>query len=326
MRQRPESTEQNVPKLIVWQLADAAGASFTLHESLLTIESIAALSRPIVVLTGPRLLGRYDLFQIVEYGFALGLKMIVEAEPEELNDTILGLYGRFGKRVFRVIVDGRVQEDPARRFRDTPELRALDACIANLRRHGYEIHLSLTVKDTDRRKVSHVHDYALQRDARGLFCHIDLADGQGAEEVRPGEIDLLLGRISSIKNSIGGPMYFSPQCVTYRLLSPTPQGGPFRGPRPVSRDDSWFITCAAGRSYAMITADGQVRLCRNVPEACGDLRASNYDFAGIWYTASAFLLLRGEDVQCGSVRKELARPRRDVAPLAAAPQSDKAAG
>src|SRR5262249_10264955 len=145
MRRQGEQSMENLPKLVVWQLHDPKGQTFTTQECMLTIESIASLSKPIVIFTGRHLLSRPDLYQVLEYGFALGLKMIVETEPEDLSGPVMHEYQKFGKRVFRLIVDGRIIEDPVRRFRDTPELRSLDRSIAALKRHGYEIHLSLSV-------------------------------------------------------------------------------------------------------------------------------------------------------------------------------------
>src|SRR5262249_4399220 len=117
-----------------------------------------------------------------------------------------------------------------------------------------------------------------------------------------------------IKSSIGGAMYFSPQCVAYRQRNGSGPGNSAMHPTSASPKSPWLITCAAGRSYAMITADGLVRLCRNTPEVCGDLRESGYDFAAIWNSALAFLTLRDHDVQCGDVRQEVTRARGTTAP------------
>ena len=111
------------PRLIVWQLTedgkrDAAfeagmplfSNEFTPQECMLTIDSIARASKPIVVLTGPGVVKFPNLFGIVQYSFALGLKVIVEATPDEITDELLLNYSRFGRRVFRVMIDGCIAE------------------------------------------------------------------------------------------------------------------------------------------------------------------------------------------------------------------------
>src|ERR1041385_8135936 len=111
----------NRPRLIVWQLEEiwkerGGGAelpvsdSFSTKECRLTIDSIARTSKTIVVLTGPGIPGRSDLFEIVEYGFALGLKIIIEAAPGDLTEELLQRFKGFGGREGGLMMDGWIGE------------------------------------------------------------------------------------------------------------------------------------------------------------------------------------------------------------------------
>src|SRR5271169_846346 len=91
------------PRVIIWQLTPSHSGegkketqTLSQQESMLITESIARISKSIVVLTGNNLLQRNDLYDIVDYGHALGLKIILELEPEELTSEVLAKYRQFG--------------------------------------------------------------------------------------------------------------------------------------------------------------------------------------------------------------------------------------
>ena len=98
------------PRLIVWQLTQpeseddkngAPGDVLTPNERHLILEGIARTAKPIVVLTGDCLPQRQDIFELVEYGIALGLKMIVEAKPGDFSGETMRRYAGFGPKIFR---------------------------------------------------------------------------------------------------------------------------------------------------------------------------------------------------------------------------------
>ena len=315
-------TEDSRPRLIVWQLTGdrktahvplGAGIplftdKFTMQECMLTIESISRVSRPILVLTGPGVVRFPELFEIVQYGFALGLKVIVEGTPEELSGELLLKYTGFGRRVFRILIDGRVAEGVETRYDETPGFRALEECVARLRKAGYEIHLGMKLGAIEARQLAFIHDYAFRRSADGLYFHLDWT---GAAPVVPeAEIegersDKIIQSIATIKLSSPRGMLFSPQCIRYsRRDEPEVESG--NGPGAASAlPVQWCHSCVGGKTYAFITPEGNVQICKNLSAGSDDLRSNGYDFKGIWERSGLLDDLRARSQSCAETRVAL---------------------
>ncbi len=252
---------------------------------MLVIDSIARTAKPIVVLIGERILERYPrLPEILEYGRALGLKMIVEVSPAELTDDVIAKYHHFGERVFRVKISQSVSDNTDSRIEDTSFFAELDDSLDRLAKSGYETHLVYTATGPDIRTLALVHDYAVRRSARGLYCHLRFDMGNGKQPRDGHSVDDFIERFATMKEYSPASMIISPQCVKFVHHSHRPgdqdQGGGNRG--------SWEYTCLAGKSYAFIDETGRVQLCGGNPDKRSTLRDAGYDFRKIWSHSPAF--------------------------------------
>jgi MoaA/NifB/PqqE/SkfB family radical SAM enzyme len=255
---------------------------------MLVIDSIARTSRPIVVLTGEGILEKYGrLVEILEYGNALGLKMIVEVTPAELTDDVLAHFSRFGERIFRVKISEAIRENVENRIESAPFYGELDGCLDRLERSGYEIHLVFTATGPDTRILALVHDYAVRRSARGVYCHLRFDLGEGGTPKESGDVDEFIRRFATMKEYSPAPMIISPQCVRFVHTSyANARGG----------SGKWEYACLAGRSFAFIDETGRVRLCGGSADRGMSLRDTGYDFRKIWSSAPAF---SGSRTACG---------------------------
>jgi MoaA/NifB/PqqE/SkfB family radical SAM enzyme len=297
------------PRVIVWELAGIHDPeSFSTHESLLTIDSIARVAKPIVVFTGPNLMERPDLHEIIAYGRALGLRIIVEARPEELTSEVLRQYAAFGPKVFRLILDGCIVENFETRYKQTPEFRALQDGIQRLKTAGYEIHLGATIKQINIRELAYYHDFALRSAAKGLYCHLSFEPDDVTTTERS-ELDDVIESIARMKSLSPANMYVSPQCVKY---------GPMRLSDESDEDGEnieygvraeWNHWCLAGKTFAYIGREGKVRLCAGHPMVCGELRTDGYNFKNIWETSEVFICLRKRELTCRGTREQFREPQ-----------------
>jgi len=316
-------TDENgfFPRMIIWQLtkkkpAYGAGATETpesdalsTHECLLIIDSIARVAKPIIVLTGKKVVERPDLLQIVEYGFALGMKIIIEVYPQELTDEIIEKYVKFGPKVFRILLDGAITEDMDNRFKQTAQFQALENCLRRLKKAGYEIHLGSNVQEPDMRQLAFEHDYALQKSANGLYCHLTwdaalITDKEKVAETDP-LIEQFIYKIAQMKRLSPKGMYFSPQCIKYGLqdIPAAEEGAPQQDEHKVRVE--WAHWCLAGRSFIFIGPTGAVQPCVSLKKTCGHLRENNYNFKKIWFESEMLNKLRGEVLSCPGVREQL---------------------
>jgi MoaA/NifB/PqqE/SkfB family radical SAM enzyme len=295
------------PRLIIWQLTrnenlpDKSSFILSKHECFLIIDSIASLSKPIVVFSGADITCRPDLYDIVIYGNQRGLKTIIEIKPDKLTNEIVEKFHHLGSRIFRLMINDCITENIDTRFEQSPAFIKLEDTIQRLKSKGFEIHLSIKITHPDLRKLACCLDYAFRCNAQGLYCHLsfdksipEVVIGDGSSQ----SLDEFIGKISDLKSLVPNEMYVSPQCVKYI---------------PFSRDDSdfdlssveyprWVHCCLAGKTYAYIAENGKVYVCSARCKECGDLRESQYDFKSLWFGGNLLNLLRESPRTCVQTR------------------------
>lgn len=306
------------PRIIVWQLTRRNGFFplsadlLTLHECLLILDSIARLAKPIVVLTGPKLIDRCDLHELVDYGNALGLKMIAELQPEEITGSLLDQFHAFGARTIRLIIDDRIVEEMNTRFAQSQSLDSLERAIGLLRSKGYEIHFSLTITQPHLRKLSFNLDYAFRSNAKGLYCHLRFDKTVPevmifADEVE--SLDEFIGKISDMKTLVPSDMYVSPQCVKF---APFPLNEQMDFDFSDMKHPRWIHQCLAGKTFAFIDEIGKVYMCSGMCKECGDLREEHFDFKKIWTGSELLQQLRDHQRSCVQTRLMIKNQNKSV--------------
>jgi len=293
------------PRIIVWQLTnkiDDCPKYFDFLEKyqyLLIIDSIARLSKPIIVLTGDHVIELSDLQEIVEYGNALGLKLIIELLPEELNNEIIERYKCYGKRIFRLIIDDAIIEDMDFRYKSTESFAKLEKAVKLLKENLLDVHFSYTVKNLDIRNLTFAVDYAFRKGAKGIYCHLRFDKNMPLGSMFDDEIhspDEFISKLSEIKCLVPNGMYLSPQCVGY-ISSNNRQRDIGAKNYPI-----WIHQCLAGKTFAFINQVGKVFVCSRMCKECGDLRDVDYDFKNIWTNSEILNYLREYSRSCEQTR------------------------
>lgn len=306
-QRRADGADADLPRIIVWQVAPGGadrpaggeadpssrrGEPLNMSECMLIVDSIARTAKPILVLTGDRIPERFPrLPELIEYGRALGLKLIVEVTPGELTEEILEAYAHFGERIFRVRVTDAIAGASDGRLEESPGFAGLEEVLDRLTRAGYESHLVYTATRPDLRILARIHDFAVRRSARGLYCHLRFDLGNGSVRRDGEEVDDFVRRFATMKEYSPPSMIISPQCVKFTHRS----RGPGQGPEGVR---TWEYTCLAGRSYAFIDETGSVHLCGGSGGSGASLRDSSYDFRKVWHQSPAFTAARHDCRNC----------------------------
>ncbi len=311
-----EQTEQRYspirPRLIVWHLTRNEETPqdnlpipdvLSERECLLIIDAIVKLQKPIVVLTGPHLMDRPDLIDIVGYGSALGLKMVLEVEPEDLSEQRMQAFRKFGPRTFRLMLDRRIVGDRSTRYRRMPSYFKLEKVVHRLKKMGFELHFGLNIYKPNSRQVAYYLDYAFRRQAMGLFLHLrfddSVPDDSFLESRRDYTVSSFVKNISLMKPYVPSVLYFSPQCIRYRSAYKMNPGDPLP---QLHQHWDWTDTCLAGKSYAFIDETGKVRICASLHGECGDLRKNGYNLKDIWFTSEPLLQMRCHKWSCVMTR------------------------
>jgi hypothetical protein len=210
------------------------------------------------------------------------------------------------------MLDECVQEDMDTRFKQSPEFQSLEDAIGRLRKAGYEIHLGITIENPDLRQIAFHHDYALQKAANGLYCHLMFDPAAMTAIVGAGEIDHLIedlvNRIAQIKRLSPSEMYFSPQCVKYGLQEIDAVELDADGNEEHTVHVEWKHWCLAGKSFLYIGPGGMVQPCASLAVPCGNLREQNYDFKKIWHSSEILQQLRHAVNACTCIRDMFLTP------------------
>ena len=311
------------PRLIVWQLTLSTNDDpeniepipstrvLSFQECSLIIDSIARTAKPILVLRGKGILRRSDMRDIVEYGLALGLKVIVEAEPEELSEEIIRNYSSFGPKIFRIQLDGGIVEDMDTRFRQSKEFLTLEQSVKRMKEAGYEIHFAAEITNTSIRELAFKHDYAVRKGAKGVYCHFFFGDfhpENDTEDYHEDTVDSFIESIATMKYVSPKNMYFSPQCVKYGIREYSDFTEEDFSDSLRQNFSNWTHWCLAGKSFAFINPEGVVQFCAGIPLPCGDLRANGYNFKEIWEHSEIFERIRQMKLSCSQIQIELNQP------------------
>lgn len=293
------------PRLIIWQLTPEEEDKVNgylpldLHESLLILDSIARTAKPIIVLKGSSIIKRDDISEIAKYGYDLELKMIIEIQPEDLNQNLINNFHKYGSRIFRLNIDGCVNEDIENRFKQTSEFLVLENAIELLKTNKLEVHLSVPINKLDHRSLAYNLDYAYSRGAKGLYFYLRRNCRQ-IQTINPGNnTDDFLQNIPCMKEMIPCNMYFSPQCVKYTNGSHPQETVELE---TNNGELHWMPVCLAGKTYCFISADGKIQFCPGMKVIVGDLREYHYDFKSFWLSSEVFNAVRVKNRSCSETR------------------------
>jgi AdoMet-dependent heme synthase len=205
--QHSKQTTQNKPRLIFWELTKgcnlrcvhcrASATELSSPTDLPTpaaceiIDQIAAVSNPILVLSGGEPLFRSDIFQLARYGTDKGLRVALATNGTLVTKQIAGMIVDSGVKRVAISLDGAdaLTHDS---FRGIPG--AFDAAIAgfrNLKNLGMSVQINTTIARHNAHQLPQVLELAksLGADALHTFllvpvgCGVDIA----AEQMVPPE-------------------------------------------------------------------------------------------------------------------------------------------
>jgi radical SAM protein with 4Fe4S-binding SPASM domain len=122
------------------------------------LDEIAALGKPVIILTGGEPLLRPDIYEIAAYGDRKGLRMVLATNGTLVTETVAENLIRAGIRRVSVSIDG---PDAASHdtFRGVPGAFAgAMAGIAAMKRAGLEFQINTTITKANLSRIREIHD------------------------------------------------------------------------------------------------------------------------------------------------------------------------
>jgi heme b synthase len=268
---------------------------------LVLLDQIAAISKPIVILSGGEPLLRHDVFEIASHGTKLGLRVVMATNGTLLTRENAERIKSAGIQRVSVSLDGATPEDHDQ-FRRMPG--AFDAAIQGveiLKAAGIEFQINTTVTRQNVLKIQDILERVIALGAVAHHIFLLVPTGRAKEmrdqEIEAEEYEKLLHWFYRKSREI--PIHLKATCAPhyYRVLRQEAQQ---RG-ETVNFEtyglDAVTRGCLGGTGFCFIAYNGKVQPCGYLEQECGNLK--NETFKSIWNDSDVLEKLRDDNLYQG---------------------------
>lgn len=263
-------------------------------EAFRLLDQIAAVGRPIIILTGGEPLLRADIFDIARYGTARGLRMVMAVNGTLVTPVVVEKMAAAGIQRVSVSLDGA---DPA----SHDSFRKVDGAfeetlkgIQLLKEGGLEFQINTTITRTNLDQIPKIHELAANLGAVAHHIFLLVPTGRGKyivdQEINAAEYEKTLNWFYDQRDKT--PMQLKATCAPhyYRILRQRARADG----KPVTFQthglDAVTRGCLGGIGFCFISHRGIVQPCGYLDLNCGDVRQTS--FVDIWHHSRLFSSLR----------------------------------
>ena len=263
-------------------------------KALKLLDEIAAVGKPIIILTGGEPLLREDIFDIASHGDRLGLRMVMAPNGTLITREVARKMGASGIRRISASIDGASKE-----FHD--KFRGVDGAfdaaiqgIEHVKAAGIEFQINTTITKTNLDQIPDI--LALAEKLGAVAHHIFLL-------VPTGRGKYIVDQAIDAREYETTLNWFYDQREKTRLqLKATCAPHYYRILRQRARADGKTISfqthgldavtrgCLAGTGFCFISHTGVVQPCGYTDVQCGDITRAT--FGDVWHNSPVFQRLR----------------------------------
>jgi heme b synthase len=273
------------------------------------IDEIAAMSSPVIILTGGEPLLRPDIFDIAAYGTGKGLRMVMATNGTLVDESMVKKIIKSGIKRVSVSLDGKdAPSHDAFRGEIGAFTGALNG-IETMKRAGMEFQINTTVTTANLKQIKEILDLAIQMGAAAHHIFLLVPTGRGrdlaGQTITAADYEETLNWFhrESLQNSIQLKATCAPHY--FRILHQ--QKDKSQKKKPVSGQFHEMTRgCLGGISFCFISHIGQVQPCGYLELNCGNVQKQS--FADIWNNSEVFRNLRdlskygGKCVRCEFIK------------------------
>ncbi len=269
------------------------------------LEQIKEVGTPVIILTGGEPLLKEGVFEIANYGTALGMRMVLATNGTLINPTIAKMIKDSGIQRVSISIDSS-DEKMHDQFRNVKG--AFNAAINGihiLKNNGIEFQINTTVTKYNINQIEKIMNMAINLGA--VAHHIFLlvptgrAKGLKDKEIEKEEYEEFLLWLLKKREEV--PIHIKPTCAPqyYRILR---QQAHKKGEKVDFKRyglDAVTKGCLGGISFCFISANELIQPCGYLEINCGELR--NNTFKEIWDNSPIFNNLRNFSLYKGKCGK-----------------------
>jgi len=298
------------------------------EKCLQIIDEIAAVARPVIILTGGEPLMREDIYEIAAYGDRKGLRMVLATNGTFVTEAVANRMIKAGIKRVSVSLDG---PDAASHdaFRCVPGAFAEAlAGIAAMKRAGLEFQINTTITQTNLARIREIHAMVHRLGAAAHHIFLLVPTGRGKEMAgqaitalayeetlnwfyeeglecalqlkatcAPHYYRIFHQRRKERKGKAGPSQKAAGGEPPATVLGAAMSSGAGQGGHPLH---TMTRGCMGGISFCFISHTGQIQPCGYLELDCGQV--SRQGFAEIWNDSKIFRDLRDLDLyegKCG---------------------------
>ena len=305
-----ERTGIKAPRIVAWEITRSCNLAcahcraaahrepypgeLTLDECKRVMDDIAAITDPILILTGGEPLMRPDVFEIIGYAQELGLHPVIGTNGTLITDEMAARIAASGIPRVSVSLDFPTQEaQDAFRGKAGAFEKAIQG-MRNLRAHGVGVQVNSTITKMNNGLVDELHELALAEDASAFHPFLLVPTGRGEDLV---DVELTADEYEEVLNwayrcQQRSPMHFKPTDAPqyYRIIRQRcAQEGREVTPETYGME-AMTRGCLGGISFVFISHVGDVQPCGYFDMQLGNVKET--PFEEIWTDSPVFADLR----------------------------------
>ena len=262
--------------------------------SILLLDQIAKLGKPIVILTGGEPLLRPDIFELASYGTHKGLRMVMAPNGTLITKAYARQMADAGIKRISISIDGATKESH-------DSFRGVDGAFEGALRGinmakeaGIEFQINTTITKTNLDQIPLIQELAIELGAVAHHIFLLVPTGRGKyivdQEITSEEYERTLNWFYDQREKT--PLQLKATCAPhyYRILR---QRAKKEGKQVTFKThglDAVTRGCLGGTGFCFISHTGIVQPCGFLQLNCGDITKT--PFFDIWNNSETFLSLR----------------------------------
>ncbi len=301
------------PRLVAWEVTRSCNLScrhcraaadkgpypgeLSTEKCFQVIDEIAAVGKPIVILTGGDPMLRENIYEIARYGTDRGLKMVMSPCGTLLSDENARRLKESGIDRISLSVDGATAQthDDFRRVPGAFDevMRGIEAA----RKAGIEFQINTTVTKVNLAELPDILRLAIDLGAVAFHPFLLVPTGRGKEladqELSPEQYEETLGWVYDQRETV--PLNFKPTCAPhyYRILRQRAHAEGKKVTVETHGMDAMSKGCLGGQGFCFISYQGVVQICGFLDVNCGSLKEQS--FGDVWRDSPVFREMRDLD-------------------------------
>jgi radical SAM protein with 4Fe4S-binding SPASM domain len=253
----------------------------TTEESKNLIDQICEVSRPLLILSGGEPLLRKNVYELVRYGAAKGLKTGLGSNGSLIDGVAAKKLKEAGIETVSISLDSNIpeQHDEFRGVSGSWEkaVRAIKA----LRENGVLVQVNTTVTQQNYDQIDDIMSLAEKLGVENFHLFFLVPTGRGVKiaDISPAKYEDMIK--TAFAKAAKHKLNVRPSCAPQFMRIAKDRGLDMR---------QWIRGCIAGLYYCRVYPNGDITPCPYLPIKLGNIREKS--FKDIWFNSEVFKSLR----------------------------------